>query len=765
MDTREAALWRDASRMLAELLDLPESARSHAAEEWIRQEPAGAELKRLMDGLETRCLLDQPFDQLLGDLEPPTESLTGEQLGEWRVGDEIGRGGMSVVYEAFRSGERFEQRAALKVLALSFMTPWHTESFHRECQALSALNHPGIAHLIHSGSTPSGRPYMIIEYVEGEPIDRYVEQRGLDTESRVNLVIELCEAMAHAHRHLFIHRDISPKNVLVDRRGRPRLLDFGVAEWLQSGSSAQPLPAYTPGYAAPEQVDDMTVTTATDIYGLGRLLRRLLRDTSDPELDAVIARATLDDPRERYQDAEHLAADLRAWRTKRPVSALPATALYRARKFAARNALWLALSAGLVLAVIAGTVTTLQQKLEADLQASRHRAVADFMSGLFAQADILAAGSELKVTDLLTDAAARAPDTLAKQPEALLELYTLIASGQIELTRYDAADDVLARAGALIESNELSAPGQAAYLIQRGRLNYERGEYATAAEDLEAALSLLSPAGSARDLYFSAGASRVSYLVDAESYEQALDLSRTLQRQAREHPPGALTTALLAHRHAVALEVNGEVNAALRSYEQALALQSQAEPDNTLGRAQILNDLGVALYLEGRYGEAEQHYREVLRVFEEHFEAPHPRISSALHNLGFAIVEQDRIPEALSLLEQSAAMSLDLHGPDHVDSILEQVTLATVLAKAGESDRAESLLRDNIERMERIAPDMNIQLGAMHTYLADLLFSQQRFENAAEQYGLALSLFADLPPDHVRVQQVQEQLEKIALAR
>jgi serine/threonine-protein kinase len=233
---------------------------------------------------------------------------------------------------------------------------------------------------------------------------------------------------------LVVHRDINPANVLVDRQGNTVLLDFGIAKLLGDAETGRTLQAFTPEYAAPEQHQGGVITTATDVYGLGKLLARLLSGhKTDSELRSIIYVATHQDADQRYATAREMADDLQAWLEHRPLMARPDSLVYRTRKFTRRNWQWLSVAGLAVVVSIIGLLSTQKQAEMRRLEAERHRVVADFMLGLFQQADLMQSGSDLRVTDLLEQAARQARDELASEPEILVSLLSLIASGQTEL--------------------------------------------------------------------------------------------------------------------------------------------------------------------------------------------------------------------------------------------------------------------------------------------------------------------------------------------
>ena len=316
------------------------------------------------------------------------------QLGPYRIEREIGRGGMAVVYLAARVDGEFQKRVAVKLIKRGMDTASVIERLRRERRILAALEHPSIARLLDGGTTADGRPWIAMEYIDGLPIDRYCEQHHLTIEQRCLLICQVCDAVAYAHRHLVVHRDLKPTNIFIAPDGNPKLLDFGIAKLLgedEAGGkdpltrgSLMPL---TPEYASPEQIQGEPVTTASDVYSLGVVLHELLtgerpRRTSGKEpakpstlaalsgrtqrrlsgdLDNIVFMALRDDMSRRYGSAEQLAEDIRRHLQGLPVHARGDTLFYRSGKFLRRNRT--AVAAGFLVAasVVAGAVIDIRQ--------------------------------------------------------------------------------------------------------------------------------------------------------------------------------------------------------------------------------------------------------------------------------------------------------------------------------------------------------------------------------------------------------------------
>jgi len=400
-------LLANAADLFSETLELPPDGRG----DYLERACAGNAALRA----EVESLLRAHAERAPGFLQHPPEmtssgtllteilggAAAGTQFGSYRIERQIATGGMGAVYLAQRVDDAFHKSVAIKLIHPSLWGSEAIQRFRQERQVLANLEHPGIARLIDGGSTSGELPYLVMEYVDGAPITSYCDEHGLDVEARLRLFLDVCDAVLYAHQNLVIHRDLKPGNILVDRAGRVKLLDFGIAKVLDpAGAPARDdltttrLP-FTPRYASPEQVLGGRITTATDIYGLGLVLYELLTGhhpyaldskshteivraitTEEPvrpsrravaaaaaplddDIDVILLKAIHKEPARRYGTVAEFAADIRRRLTGLPVLARPDTAGYRVRKFVARNKVLVGATCVVVAIVIAALVTTL----------------------------------------------------------------------------------------------------------------------------------------------------------------------------------------------------------------------------------------------------------------------------------------------------------------------------------------------------------------------------------------------------------------------
>lgn len=358
------------------------------------------------------------FDALISQASAPPaddegESMLGRQVGPFRIVRELGRGGMGVVYLAERDDAQFAQRVALKLVKRGMDTDFVLRRFRAERQILASLSHPNIARLLDGGTTSDGRPYFVMEFIEGKRIDQYVSDAALPLSDRLTLFLRLCDAVGYAHQQLVVHRDIKPANIMVTADGVPKLLDFGIASLLDeegAGTTATAIRALTPEYASPEQAEGKRAGTVSDVYSLGVVLYELLtgdvphrfrsrepqeiaaqlrateptrpsdaaRARARPwqrrlrgDLDTITMLALRAEPDRRYGSVEALATDLRRHLDGVPVRAQASSAMYRAGKFIRRNRGLVAAGSAIILTMVAGSIATAWQARVATQQAAR----------------------------------------------------------------------------------------------------------------------------------------------------------------------------------------------------------------------------------------------------------------------------------------------------------------------------------------------------------------------------------------------------------
>lgn len=407
-DTTTPERWRRVKTIASGALDLDESARDvYLAGACGGDDALVSEVRSLL----ACTLAAAPFFESPGSESARSLLPAGTAIGPYRIVRELASGGMGSVYLAERDDEEFHQRVAIKVVRGGFASAFLLQRFREERRILASLDHPNIARLLDGGATVSGLPYVVMEFVEGQPVDAFCASRGLSLRERLAVFQQVCAAVQHAHQHLVIHRDIKAANILVTADGTPKLLDFGIARLLDPQTGVQfdrqtTLRVMTPESASPEQVSGGAVTVASDVYALGVLLYRLLtergpyrppldsetqvicavceqvperpsavvangRERIPDEVDRIVLKALRKEPERRYGSPGQLADDIQRFLDGRPVLAMPDSLRYRARKFAGRHGLAVTAAAAVIVAVVAGVAATAWQARVAERERQR----------------------------------------------------------------------------------------------------------------------------------------------------------------------------------------------------------------------------------------------------------------------------------------------------------------------------------------------------------------------------------------------------------
>ena len=465
--------WILLERLFAEALALPNAARdAFLARACAGDAALHREIGALLRSHDASGVLDSsPHSPEPAVFQPSLAH--GTELGPWRIQNLIGRGGMGEVYAAIRADGAFEQRVAVKLLR--YEAAGQMERFHAERRILARLEHPEIARLLDGGMAPDGRPYTVMEYVEGRSLTEYCRERGSSLHERLNLFAKVCDAVAFAHRNLVIHRDLKPGNILVDGEGEVKLLDFGIAKLLDAAALQREtdvtVAPFTPDYAAPEQLSGEPVTTATDIYALGVLLfelltggrplptqglpsthaLKLLMDRSAPppsriaqgrsdapvparwltgDLDAIVAKCLRKEASHRYETVNALKRDIERHLHNEPVLAREGARLYVFGRLLRRYRWAVTGVAALIIALAAGLAGTIWQARRAETQARTSAAVEGFLSDLFransSKQDDPVKARQTTARELLDLGAKKIETTMTDAPAAKVSVLRLL---------------------------------------------------------------------------------------------------------------------------------------------------------------------------------------------------------------------------------------------------------------------------------------------------------------------------------------------------
>ncbi len=712
----------------------------------------------------------------------PSGSLEGQRLGPYRIVRKLGSGGMGDVYLAERADEEYQQQVAIKLVRSGMFSRQVQGRLRMERQILATLQHPNIARLLDGGRAPDGTPYLVMEYIDGEPIDAYCDRRRLAPEERLALLRTVCAAVHYAHQNLIVHRDLKPNNILITPQGVPKLLDFGIAKLLDTRQSANTLTVthaeyrvMTPAHASPEQVRGDTITTASDIYVLGVLLYESLcgrrpfcllgasllemehiiceqeaptpsemvartarespelltdivacRSTTPARLqkylrsdvDDIVGMAMRKDPERRYSSAEQLAADLERHLDGKPVLASKDTWLYRTRKFVGRHKIAVAASSAAIVTLAAFATIT------------------------FVQAQRIAYERDV----------ATAERTRAEQVSSfLVELFELSDPSRNRGNQVTAREllDIGARRVSLGLANQ---PETRATLLGTIGIVYQSlGLYSDSVSLLQEGLkSRIRIHGQRHPAVADAMRALGDALCDRGDLAQCeAQLSAALDMQRELLGPTSLEVAPTLTAQAKLAQLRGNLDAAEGLYDQSLQIYGAHGRERTTDATSVMNELAGLYSYSGRHDRAATLYRAALDIDKQALGNDHPQVGMHLQNLAVALHAQGKLEEAAPLYEESMQILQRVYGEKHPQMLDAAANYGRFLHRRGELARAEEILSRVVE-LDREAR------GPRHAFVAhDLVnlgmvrLDTQRYAQAEQNFRAALNVYADtLPADH-----------------
>jgi eukaryotic-like serine/threonine-protein kinase len=699
--------------------------------------------------------------------EPPLPTA----IGHYRILRLLGEGGMGVVYEAEQDQPR--RHVALKVIKAAWASPELLRRFEQESQALARLHHPGIAQIYEAGSaaTPHGQqPFFAMELILGQPLVEYADRKKLSTRKRLELMIQVCEAVHHAHQRGIIHRDLKPGNILVEENGQIKILDFGLARATDSDAQASRQTDVgqllgTLAYMSPEQVlaDPLAVDTRSDVYALGvilyellagklpyllpKLLHEAVRTIQQTEaaplssidriyrgdIETIVAKALEKDKTRRYVSAAELAADIRRYLNDEPIVARPASAAYHLQKFARRHkalvagvtAVFVVLAAGAVVSTWQAVKARRAQK-EAEKQSAIAQAVNDFL-----QKDLLAQAStfkqsrpdpDLKVRTALDRAAQNIEGKFKDQPEVEAAIRNTIGEAYSDLGLYPESRKQLERALELSRSS-LGAedPKTLEILISLGWLAEQQGRLQEAESLDQQALDTGRRVVGAENPMTLLALKRLGgvYLEESKLPQAEATLSEAVQSLQRVKGSNDYDTLGAINNLANVYKQEGKFAQAEAMYRQDWEISKKLYGPDSPRTLPSMGNLGILLNHIGKKSEAEAIDRQTLDIARRFLGPEHPNTLMAMDILAITCAEQGKFAEAESLNNQEFEIKRRVLGPDHPETLRALGNLGEDYALAGNYPRAEEYLSQAVEAEKRtVGLRSDLTLEHMHT-LAD----------------------------------------------
>ncbi len=768
----DAWRWRRAAELFDELLPLDAAARAErlalacGSDALLRRR-----VERLLDADADAAHLDEGVEAYAGNLldEDPANRI-GKWCGPYRIEKVIGRGGMGDVYLA-RHGDRDMERAvALKLMRTGLGGVQARQRFLAERRVLARLEHPNIARLYDGGFASDGQPWYCMEWIDGASLVDWCDRHELSIPARLRLFAKVCDAVDYAHRYLIVHRDIKPTNIMVDMRGEPHLLDFGIAKRLiaEGNSRGVETALMTPDYAAPEQLNNEPVSTATDIYSLGAVAFELLagvrpfantlasreppmasraclpgaagsrglrnhaalRAALRGDLDRILRVALDPAPERRYRSAIAMADDLRAVAEGRPIS-LRGDRRYRLGKLVRRHRWSVAASVAGLLALITASGAALWQARVADERARTAMAVKEFVSSLLESASPdTQPGQRLSVHEALDRGRERLGPELAQQPAVAAELLTVMARSYVSLGELETAWALLDRAQGL--QIHLNVEGRAELYATRLELASRRGDIASMRPEAAALESVLRevPESPARVDALLA----VTFYQLAESREEAENNAKEAlslaERILTRHDP----------RRVRAMRMLADTWDTLGRGAQAQALHERAlsaalrdlprhHPETSALRLQLVSDY----VRQRRYAFAAQLTRQSLEDTVAVYGENSAETVSSLCWTARILMSGGRYREARPYMERASAIMRK----QPQDSLLHRAAVALNMARieeaAGDFRAAERFYQEALDELSETGRDPH-SLPYLRINVARLMLRQGRFAEAGALY-------------------------------
>jgi serine/threonine-protein kinase len=712
----------------------------------------------------------------------------GDIVGTWRILKEIGRGGMSTVYQAERNDGLFERTVAIKFMH-GFMPGTDINArIQAEQRFLARLNHPNIATLIDAGVSESGRPYFILEYIDGKPITQYCDDQKLNIDQRLQLFEQVCQAVQFAHQHLIVHRDLKPSNILVDTNGNVKLLDFGIAKFLDddqeidSPKTRTGLYLMTPEYASPEQVLGNEITTTSDVYALGMLLcelltgslpytltdrnpielgkiitqtkptkpstlitqgadlearKRILQHRSSShdqlkrrlkgDLDTIVLTALRKEPERRYGSVELLNQDIQRYRNHLPISARPEQTSYRIGKFIQRHRIGVSIAALVAIALISITSIAVWQARQADNERMKALMVIDVLEDMLSSPNPFEDGRDVRVVDILEQTASKLETDFASYPDVQASVRHTLGVTYRELGLFDEASTELW--SSLRLRNELYGTVHEDVANTQGHLGIlemKRGNY-------ELADSLFTLAYNTDKRLFGDHHTRIATRLN--------DLG-TLKWET------------------------GDYESAETLLRESVQMEEELRGPNHQDLAKGIGNLGILLSVAGKNEEALQLHERELDILRTNYDENHPGIPQALSHIGIILDDLERHEESKAIHEEALEMFRRIKGDDHPDVAYAMNNLATVMSDLGDNEGSIAMQEASIAIYEKAIGSNHPNVGIQYNNLAAAKRQMGDIEGAEAGYRKAVAIWtAAFSSDHPYIAFGQSSLGAVLISK
>lgn len=799
LNTRE---WDRLRSLFQRASKLTATAQQAFVEEQTAEEPEVREQLLAMLAI-TAPKEGSPLSRAVGSalvdvIEDQRRAMLGKVLGSYRLTSILGHGGTGTVYLAERADLQYSAEVALKVVDSASLQVGMGARFRAERQILANLNHPNIARLLDAGETESGQPFLVMEYVRGEPLDQYCDTRNLDLRARLQLFIQICTAVQYAHQNLIVHRDLKPANILVSDDGTPKLLDFGIAKLLHT-EEQQAGPALTrvadrlltPEYASPEQILGGNVTTASDVYSLGVVLYELvcglrpyrvppshsqlelersicLSDPEKPSSSMVRAVASGELPVNEIAQARCSSIDRLPRLLTGDIDAIVMRALRKEPQHRYSS--------------VEHLIEDLRRYLSSEPVharqgnwlyytrrfAQRHTAGVLGGFGFFVFVIGVAIMMSIQRQQIASALAKATRDGQRAETvsEFMLNVFSA-ADPYMHFGKEPTARTLLEQAAERIQSDLSQEPEVRARLLEAIGISYLRmGQSERAVTYLDESVKIQRRLGAKDAKLGPALAALAVAQREAARYEESdRTLAEALEVARRVSETPSEQYALLLVDLSRLEMLRGNVSAAQQHVESAYTVMKalRGRDDPKLGA--ILIDLSNVLVWANDLPQAERHAREAVRVYSRMPET-HPDRIYAEASLARVLTYQDRLSEAGPLLERVLAAQRFVYGNGNNDVADTLGNLAHLRFAEGEYQAAERLLREALEIHEAAGSVVAVKVGFLRTMLGAVLIKKRNYADAEQSLRDTLELLsASLPNDHQYVASAEYYLGEALLGQ
>ncbi|HKK25213.1 MAG TPA: tetratricopeptide repeat protein [Gracilimonas sp.] len=737
-----------------------------------------------------------------------THSLVGKKVGNYQISKLINEGGMGQVYLGERVDGEFNQKVAIKFLNQRSVSKDMRLRFSQEKKILGNLKHPNIALLLDGGVLENGSPYLIMEYIDGTPIDEYCNENKLNVNERLILFKEVLKAIDFAHSNLVVHRDLKPSNIFINKNGRVKILDFGIAKLMQDDSTAdikltkQGQRLWTPQFAAPEQILEKPPLIQTDIYALGTLLHLLLTndtpfDLSDKslhevekvilnetpktltaslsevsekeiqghfsiskkslmktlkrDLEAIVSKTLRKEPEDRYNSAQALMIDIENYESDYPVLATRGNRKYRLKKYFKRNNKFLT-PALVMLIVITGLVSFYTYQLsineqKAQLESQKATQISSFLTGLFSQNyPEISQGEEISARQLL-DEGHKQVSNLSNQKDVQISMLNLFANIYHSLEVLDISDSLAHEAIRINE--EIDDPDEielASSNFVLALVNRDNGNYDESLKHFRRSLELQPLTGTKADTSYAARLSAMAYVLRVnDQLEEAVEANNeAIDVQKRLYGESDI-------RLAETYYIQASILRTLDKYEEALDYQmmSYNMVNNLIdgphpGLAANLSNLALLYSQTGDLIKSEEYNRQALEMTKELYGESHSAVITSTRNLGAVLEDQGKYDEALKLFNQALDLTIKNFGENHINTAFSYRNLGNLYVGMNRFKEAEEVLFSALDIQKEKVGEKHLYNAVVYKILGNLELRRNNTETARDYYNQSLDIRTEI---------------------